>query len=89
MQREEHGEPHPAATNLDEEDCAVASDDLIDQTIALFEPRYGRKITREEAREILANLTGFFEILLEWDLEPKAKTSQAATVTSSDAPDEG
>lgn len=46
-------------------------------------PRYGRKLTREEAREILANLTGFFEILLEWDRE--AKAAKAATITTSDA----
>ncbi len=67
----------------------MPSDDLIDETIALFEPRYGRKITREEAREILANLTGFFEILLEWDREAKAKAAQEATVTTSGALDDG
>jgi hypothetical protein len=62
----------------------MPSDDLIDYTIRFRSSRYGREITREGAREILANLTGFFEILLEWDRE--AKAAKEATVTSSDAP---
>lgn len=45
----------------------MPSDDLIDYTIKFWSPRYGREITREEAREILASLTGFFGSLLEWD----------------------
>ena len=40
---------------------------LIEETIALFNPRYGRTLNQEEARQILARLTGFFQLLLEWD----------------------
>jgi hypothetical protein len=42
-------------------------EDFIAQTIALWEPRAGRQLTREDAREIIENVTGFFRILQEWD----------------------
>ena len=40
---------------------------LIDEAIALFSSRYGRALTREEARQILERLTAFFGLLATWN----------------------
>jgi hypothetical protein len=40
---------------------------LIEEAIGLFSPRYGRAITREEARQMLERLTAFFGLLATWD----------------------
>lgn len=47
--------------------------DLIDRTIEIWRPRVGRPLTREDARQIVENVTGFFAILLEWDRERNSK----------------
>jgi hypothetical protein len=44
----------------------AANDDLIDRTRQVWEPRLGRDLTREDARQIAENVTGFFAILAEW-----------------------
>ena len=41
--------------------------DPIEDAIAFWEPRLGRSISREEAREIIDNLTVFFRLLLEFE----------------------
>jgi hypothetical protein len=41
--------------------------DFIDQTIAIWQKRTTRQLTREDGREIIENMTGFFRILQEWD----------------------
>jgi hypothetical protein len=43
-----------------------ANDNLVDQAIALWQPRVGRDLSREDARQILENVRGFFKILAEW-----------------------
>lgn len=40
--------------------------DFLDQTLEFWQPRTKRKLTREDAREINENLTGFFRVLMEW-----------------------
>ena len=45
---------------------SAANDDLIDRTIALWEPRCQRDLSCEDARQIIENVTGFFSILHEW-----------------------
>jgi hypothetical protein len=46
------------------------SDDFLDETIKVWQPRSPhRKLTREDAREILSNMCGFFQVLREWDDE--------------------
>ena len=45
---------------------SAANDNLIDRTIALWQPRLGRELSREDARQIAENVTGFFSILHEW-----------------------
>jgi hypothetical protein len=44
----------------------AANDNLIDRTIALWKPRLRRDLNREDARQIVANVTGFFNVLAEW-----------------------
>ena len=40
---------------------------FLDRTIALFQARTDRTLTREDARETIENVTGFFRIPGEWD----------------------
>lgn len=57
-------------------------DALIDDTLRVFQPRTSRRLTREDAREIITNMTGMFSLLLEWDRkarEKEAKAERAAT----------
>jgi len=49
--------------------------DLIDQTIAIWQPRTERRLTREDGREIIENITGFFTILQEWERKERAAQS--------------
>ncbi len=39
---------------------------FLDQTIEFWQPRTSRTLTREDAREIVYNLSGFFAVLREW-----------------------
>ena len=41
-------------------------DDLIQRTLDVWQPRLGRDLSREEAKQIADNLTGFFTLLAEW-----------------------
>jgi hypothetical protein len=43
-----------------------ANDNLLDKTIALWAPRLGRHLSREDARQISAAVSGFFNILTDW-----------------------
>ncbi len=42
------------------------NDDLIRRTREVWQPRLGRDLSREDARQIAANITGFFSVLAEW-----------------------
>jgi hypothetical protein len=44
----------------------AANDNLIERTRNLWQPRLGRDLSGEDARQITANVTGFFELLAEW-----------------------
>ena len=46
--------------------ASAANDNLIDRTRQVWQPRFGRDISREDARQIAENVTGFFDILAEW-----------------------
>jgi hypothetical protein len=43
-----------------------ANHNLIDRTRKVWQPRIGRNLTDEDARQISENVTGFFTILAEW-----------------------
>lgn len=44
----------------------AVNDNQIDRTRKVWEPRIGRDLTDEHARQIADNITGFFSILAEW-----------------------
>jgi chemotaxis regulatin CheY-phosphate phosphatase CheZ len=41
-------------------------DDLTRRTRQVWQPRLGRDLSREDARQIVTNVTGFFSVLAEW-----------------------
>lgn len=45
------------------------SDQLVEDTREAFQKRTGRKLTTEDARQILENLLGFFTVLHDWERE--------------------
>jgi hypothetical protein len=44
------------------------SDQFLDETIRLWQPRVGHRLSREEARQMAGNLAGFFQLLADWDV---------------------
>lgn len=44
----------------------MTKNELNEHTIAVWQPRTSRRLSKEDAREITENLTGFFDILAEW-----------------------
>ena len=42
------------------------NDDQIERTLEVWQPRIGHDLSRDEAKQIAANVTGFFSILTEW-----------------------
>ena len=44
----------------------AVNDNLIDRTRQVWQPRIGRDLSREDARQIAENITGFFALLAEW-----------------------
>ena len=42
------------------------NDDQIEGAREVWQPRVGRNLRRDEAKQIAANVTGFFSILAEW-----------------------
>ncbi len=57
--------------------CAPLTErgDFIDQTIAIWQKRTERKLTREDGREIIENISGFFSILQAWDQRERAQNA--------------
>jgi hypothetical protein len=69
----------------------AANDNLIDQTIALWQSRFQRDLSREDARQIVENVTGFFNILTEWsraEVSVPANDNAALSTASSSAKDQ-
>jgi hypothetical protein len=44
----------------------AANDFHVDRTRQVWQPRLGRALTDEDARQITHNVTGFFAVLAEW-----------------------
>jgi hypothetical protein len=58
----------------------AANHNLIDRTRQVWQPRLGRDLSREDARQIAENVTGFFAVLAEWSRAEKlAAANDAAT----------
>jgi hypothetical protein len=45
---------------------SAANDNLIERTRQVWQPRLRRDLSREDARQIAANVMGFFSVLAEW-----------------------
>jgi hypothetical protein len=52
-----------------------AMDRAIDRTLAVWQPRCVRPLSREDARQIRENMLGAFRVLLEWDARAQKKRS--------------
>lgn len=63
--------------------------DLVEATIALWQPRAARELTQEDARQIIKNVSGFFAVLVEWSRAERSElandTAKTAQATSGDA----
>ncbi len=53
---------------------AQPSPELIEETISIFESRTGEQISEEKCRQALENISGFFQLLADWD-QAEAKHS--------------
>jgi hypothetical protein len=58
---------------------ATLREELLDQAIEFWQTRTPRTLTREDAREIVENLTGFFDLLLIWEAAEEAALQDDAT----------
>jgi hypothetical protein len=63
----------------------AANVNLIDRTRKVWQPRIGRNLTNEDARQISENVTGFFAILAEWSrVEMPTPANDAGKPVASD-----
>lgn len=62
------------------------NDELIARTREVWQPRLGRDVTRDEAKQIAASLTGFFAVLAEWSRAdmPAPANDNGDTATTGD-----
>jgi hypothetical protein len=74
---QEHGTATSSAVRSSAKPSRAANDNsnLINRTIGLWQSRCGRSLSREDARQIVENVSGFFLILHEWS---RAETLSAA-----------
>ena len=68
----------------------AANHNLIDRTRQVWQPRLGRDLSREDARQIAENVTGFFAILAEWSRAdvPIPANDSGAAAPSAGSPNE-
>ncbi len=57
---------------------------FIDQTLELWQQRSTRVLTREDARQIIDNTTGFFRTLLEWETAERNSTKRIGSMKRAD-----
>lgn len=62
-------------------------DNRIERTCEVWQLRFGRDLSRDEAKEIADNVAGFFSILAEWSRAepPVAANDNTGTATPDDA----
>ncbi len=51
----------------------ASNDNCIQETIDFWTRKTGKKITEEDAREMLVNISGFFRVLRKWDDESRRR----------------
>ena len=79
------GEPNATDSQCDELTTGTPHSergDFIDQTIAIWQKRTERKLTREDGREIIENISGFFSVLQEWERNERAAEIARAALSS-------
>jgi hypothetical protein len=59
---------------------------ILNDTITLWQPLMGRELTREDARQIRTNVTGFFRLLAKWDSELVVIDTRRAYAQDSERP---
>jgi hypothetical protein len=64
----------------------AANENLTDRTMAIWQPRLGRQISREEARQIAENVTGFFSILDQWSRDGAAANDNERPAVRGETP---
>lgn len=52
---------------------------FLDETIAFWQPYSRRALTREDAREMIENVTGYFALFDEWARAERRKRPDAAS----------
>ena len=62
-------------------------DDFIEETRAFWGERSGRTFSREDAREMIANISGFFRILDEWDRKARMEAAASSLLEGAAGPD--
>lgn len=71
----------------------AANNNLIDRTREVWKPRLGHDLSREDARQFVENVTGFFTILSEWSRAemsvPANDTAEGSTSNSGEVLHEG
>ena len=55
----------------------LSNDSLIERTLHVWQPRVGRELSREDARQIAENAIGFFSVLAKW-----SRAEKLASMTS-------
>ena len=58
---------------------SMANQDFNKRTRELWQPRTSRELTEEDAREMTENVSGFFRLLAEWDLEARREQEPPPT----------
>jgi hypothetical protein len=53
-------------SRVSDEDDPPSRESLLDATLAVWQPRYSRELSGEDARQIVENVVGFFEVLTRW-----------------------
>jgi hypothetical protein len=61
-------------------------DDLTQRTRQVWQPRLGRDLSHEDARQIAANVTGFFLVLAEWSRDERPTPAVDSVVPSVSEP---
>jgi hypothetical protein len=54
--------------------------DIIEQTIDFWRKRAGREVSSEDARQMVANVSGFFKVLAEWERKARGEDEEAEIV---------
>lgn len=57
----------------------AVDDAFLEKTIQLFQERTGQTLSKEDARQIVENVTGFFRILQNWDRAERCPSGQATS----------